>query len=200
MKSERSDDPEPLQTLVMTQAHTIQQLQAKLAAMETKFENELTALRNAQAQKTSHLEARLTKQETKVAFNVRLDTSSVGREFTGTETLLFDAVDLNLGNGYDKHTGIFTAPVAGVYEFTFKITHTPPGALHVELVKNGREVAEAEGSGDDPKYPDRASSTVVLQLKVGDEMWVRRMAGDSTHIQGSFRTSFAGILVTPDHP
>nr|KAG5710430.1 hypothetical protein BaRGS_022248 [Batillaria attramentaria] len=189
MKSERSDDPASLETLVMTQAQTIQQLQAKLAAMETKFENELTALR-----------ARITKQETQVAFNVRLDSSFVGRDFNGTETLLFDAVDVNLGDGYDNLTGIFTAPVAGVYEFTFKITHTPPGALHVFLVKNGHELAEAEANGDDREYPDRASSTVVVQLKVGNKVWVRRSDGDSTHIQGAFRSSFAGVLVVPDHP
>ncbi|KAK7506695.1 hypothetical protein BaRGS_00002170 [Batillaria attramentaria] len=179
----RSDDSPPLENVVMQQAQTISQLQAKLASMET----EMTSLKR-----------RMAKQETQAAFNVRLGSGS--QPFTGDETLVLRTVDLNSGQGYDKNTGIFTAPASGLYLFSLHITHTPPGSLQVIMVKNGNTLTEVEASGDDPKYMDRASSTVLVHLRNGDKVWVKHFDGTSTTIQGYFRTSFTGTLVVADKP
>jgi hypothetical protein len=52
------------------------------------------------------------------------------------QTIIYDSVDLNIGNGYDKKTGKFTTPSSGLYVF-----HVTTGSLDsshsiVELVVN----------------------------------------------------------------
>ena len=50
-----------------------------------------------------------------VAFDVHRTTDfNVG---TGA-TVIYDVVETNTGDGYDDHSGIFTAPVAGLYHLT----------------------------------------------------------------------------------
>ncbi|KAK7506696.1 hypothetical protein BaRGS_00002171 [Batillaria attramentaria] len=156
----RSDDALPLETVVMQQTETISQLQAKLASMET----EMTSMKS-----------RIATQETRIGFNVRLATTT-SQPFTGQETLILGAVDLNQGGGYDKTTGIFTAPI----------------------IKNGHTLAEVEANGDDPKYMDRSANSVVVHLAAEDKVWVKRVDGTVNTIQGNYRTSFAGILVIAD--
>ncbi|KAK7506691.1 hypothetical protein BaRGS_00002166 [Batillaria attramentaria] len=176
----RSDDPAPLEALVHQQAQAISQQQAELTALKT-LVNKLQA-----------------RTETKVAFQVRF-SAAISVDVTNHQTLVFDVVELNQGGAYDKDTGFFTAPVSGLYQFHVHLAHTPPGRVQVFIVRNGREVAEVESSGDDA-YMDRSSNSVVVQLSPGDKVWVRRDNGDVTKIQGGYRTSFSGILVVPFQP
>ena len=72
------------------------------------------------------------KTETKVAFNARLRNQGTEDE-ADHQIIVNHVVDLNQGNGYDTVTGVFVAPVSGIYEFHMKITHVPPGAVHVHV-------------------------------------------------------------------
>ena len=65
------------------------------------------------------------KQEAEVGFNARF-SSKPTVSVTGTQNIVFDHVDLNQGHGYDKITGMFTAPVSGLYQFSLHI----PFLLH----------------------------------------------------------------------
>jgi hypothetical protein len=55
-----------------------------------------------------------------VNFPVGLSLASV----TKHQTIIYDSVDLNIGNGYDKTTGKFTTPSSGLYVF-----HITTGSL-----------------------------------------------------------------------
>ncbi|KAK7506693.1 hypothetical protein BaRGS_00002168, partial [Batillaria attramentaria] len=115
----------------------------------------------------------------------------------GSHHIVFGHVDLNLGGGYNNHSGVFTAPVGGVYEFSVKISHVPPGKMHVHVLKQGSPIAEVGANGDD-NYHDRSSANVVTHLKEGDRVWVERMPGSTaTNLNtGNFQTTFMGILTT----
>lgn len=121
---------------------------------------------------------------------------------------IFDAVETNLGNGYDRRTGIFIAPSSGVFAFSWTIhaagTHhagssgSQYGEMGAVLTQNG--VAKGSVYADTEKTNDDASATgfVILAASKGDKFQIIcPMAG-----QGAFystknngRTSFSGYRI-----
>jgi len=121
------------------------------------------------------------------------------------QTIVFNQVLINDGNGYNKHTGVFTAPITGTYFFTFSIlvTHT---ATNVRLVKDGEHLVGAVGYSSTEYLPnnsshrvsDHSSNSVVVQLNAGQSVWVEAYAFADTEIDGypEFRfVAFSGFLL-----
>lgn len=141
-----------------------------------------------------------------VAFYVYMSRTfkalSIGQPFR------FDAVETNVGNGYDGKTGIFTAPSAGVYAFSWTIhaagTHHAGskgdfGEMAAVLTQNG--VVKGSIYADTEKHWDDASATgfVILAASKGDKFQIIcPMAGQgaffSTRSNG--KTSFSGYRLT----
>lgn len=82
-------------------------------------------------------------------------------------TLIFDHLITNLGNNYNRFTGVFSANQAGLYVFSYTITPDAGAIMPVEIVKNsdivGSLFVHAYSS-----YQSAASSTVIIQMNVGD--------------------------------
>lgn len=53
-------------------------------------------------------------------------------------TLFFDVVRTNLGNHYNKSSGIFTAPHSGTYVFTWTAYCFAGGHTYLQLVVNAK--------------------------------------------------------------
>ncbi|XP_060606619.1 uncharacterized protein LOC132758929 [Ruditapes philippinarum] len=114
------------------------------------------------------------------------------------QKIVYDSVNLNLGGGYHHFSGIFIAPVSGIYLFCTSILAEAHKNIDVGIIKNGNQLAGAYGeSGDDTNY-DQGAASVAVQLNVGDEVWVenRWPADAKIHGQG-LHTSFTGVLVVP---
>lgn len=127
-------------------------------------------------------------------------------------TFLFDVVETNLGNGYNKTTGIFTAPSSGLYAFTWTVQaagkHVVPpinsnsqyGEINAALMQNGA-VKGVIVADTETKYDmDTATGFVVLETKVGDRF---RIAVSEWDGQGDIysnnsygRTTFSGFRVS----
>ncbi|XP_071150032.1 cerebellin-3-like [Mytilus galloprovincialis] len=91
--------------------------------------------------------------------------------------VMYDTVSTNLGGGYDKSTGMFTAPVEGLYYFTWTVL-TPPGkSFYTQLLLNDTVVARnhAGALGISTHMP--SSQSAVLQMKKNNKVSIRVYRG-----------------------
>lgn len=114
--------------------------------------------------------------------------------------LVFDNVKTNVGYAYNKFTGIFTAPINGVYVLTCTITMDGKEAYaSYDIMKN----ADIEGTffvDAEYSYDIYSSSlTVVLSLEVGDTLFLRISSTYTPHgsvvSNTNARSSVAGWLI-----
>ncbi|XP_036375395.1 complement C1q-like protein 2 [Megalops cyprinoides] len=134
----------------------------------------------------------------KVAFSAGYSDARYVGPFQTDITLVYTKVLTNIGNNYNPATGIFTAPVRGVYYFRF----TTFGAgvsirIGAVLYRNGQHTVatyDIQGSVDSH---DDSSNAAVLQLEVGDQVYVRLPAGYQLYDDAWNRCSFSGFLLFP---
>ena len=131
-----------------------------------------------------------------VAFTAILTPSDLTGLGSG-QAIRYDYVITNVGNAYHSTTGIFTAPVSGVYVFNYAILISPDESEFVELVVNGHAMMNNYGHATGSTHYVSASRTATLDLTTGDEVWVQTL-GSSIHgtgaIHGHGFTTFSGWL------
>nr|KAG5686617.1 hypothetical protein BaRGS_006291 [Batillaria attramentaria] len=136
-------------------------------------------------------------QSSAVAFSARFadDNQDNGIALGHHSVLRFDHVITNIGNGYNPQTGIFTAPVSGVYVFFLSFMSVyNKGYVMLVIDKHGEELDTAYAN-DKTKY-DQGSTEVTTHLTVGEKLWVRQQLG--TAVRGSTWTIFTGYLIHED--
>jgi len=131
-----------------------------------------------------------------VAFFAYLSQSLSLASVTKHQTIIYDSIDLNIGNGYDKTTGKFTTPSSGLYVF-----HVTTGSFDrshsiVELVVNN--VVKDIGWADSMDHEDRAVSTTAtpVSLNEGDVVLARigeYHRGNKIESNKFIRSSFSGF-------
>ncbi|KAL0966496.1 hypothetical protein UPYG_G00295960 [Umbra pygmaea] len=194
----------------------LKESQDQLKAMETRLRDsesqveELRKSNEAQAVKINSMEVRFNITENhvgalnrnhddrKVAFSASLGGSGfsghVGPFNTGI-TLVFKNVFTNIGNAYNPTTGMFTAPVRGLYLFRLFVygggQHSVP--ISAVLHKNGKQilVAYARQAG----YDVAASNGVSLLLEVGDVVNLHLWANNKIFDNASCHSTFSGHLL-----
>ncbi|XP_061187033.1 complement C1q-like protein 4 [Saccostrea echinata] len=123
------------------------------------------------------------------------------------QTHIYDVVVTNLGNGYSKHSGAFTAPRSGVYGFSWTVfasgrhmsgdSGSELGEITSQLLQNGHVKgtihADTEASYDD----EMSTGFVILSVNAGDVIMTRA----TTLHQGSYlsdgngRWTFSGFQI-----
>uniref|UniRef100_A0A3B4Z9F3 C1q domain-containing protein n=1 Tax=Stegastes partitus TaxID=144197 RepID=A0A3B4Z9F3_9TELE len=107
--------------------------------------------------------------ELKVAFSAGLtDSGSVG-PFDEETTLIFSKTITNIGRAYDQTAGVFTAPVRGVYFFSFTAADYLKGYMGLYLYWNNQPVVFNLELNDHGGYAS-TSNAVALQLEEGDRI------------------------------
>ncbi len=100
-----------------------------------------------------------------VAFFVRSGNSntSAGNVITSWSTPV-----VNEGNGFSTSTGRFTAPVAGIYVFSFTIlADADTSQTNIRLRKNGSVYVQAREDTQNSRY-QTISGTAVMSMAVND--------------------------------
>ncbi|KAL8576340.1 hypothetical protein ACOMHN_048907 [Nucella lapillus] len=96
----------------------------------------LTVRLEAQGGNISDIGTRLAKVTQSVTFTVAFSGLYIS-DLKENQTLKFDEVLLNAGDGYSPRTGLFTAPTAGLYAFHIQVTRhpsDPSSCVEVDLV------------------------------------------------------------------
>ena len=116
-------------------------------------------------------------------------------------TIKCDQVILNDGNGYNSHTGIFTARVTGVYLFTFTIDVYHKGkTVRVKLVVDNRNIVDAMANRAYGIYDwsTMSGNTAILQVNENESVWLEVYASADGEVASNSHdrvTTFSGVLL-----
>jgi len=116
------------------------------------------------------------------------------------EVIRYNVARLNNGDAMNLGTGVFTAPVAGTYFFSFAASKhgMSYNFLGAHLRLNG--VVVASGFSGALFYPSMLSIHSTLKLKVGHRIDMFKFAGElhSDQISYIHTCHFSGLLLEED--
>ncbi|KAK7883864.1 hypothetical protein WMY93_026987 [Mugilogobius chulae] len=136
-----------------------------------------------------------------VAFSTSLVVSGtqVQGPYSNFKTLVYKHVFTNIGNAYNASTGLFTAPVKGVYHFEFYVAAEAKGhSLSALLMKNGGRVVglyEHQTAGF-----STAANGVTLILEANDTVYVSMWPNNVIFDNENHHSTFSGHLLFPMSP
>ena len=117
---------------------------------------------------------------------------------TSDQTILFDNAKINEGEHYNVTTGIYTAPVTGIYQF-FAYVRSSPKASWTLILGSLTYINPKETYNDEPE-PEAEGASVIVRLQAGQTVHVNTgnqpytVTGDSI---GRY-TWFGGYLLFAD--
>ncbi|KAM3590033.1 uncharacterized protein V6R79_002477 [Siganus canaliculatus] len=116
----------------------------------------------------------------KVAFTAVADQGGKHGPFDRDTKMVFGTDITNIAGAYDATSGIFKAPVKGVYYFRFTYHAVKKDKTGLTLMKGGDTIVHMhDASPSKPESIDNAGNGAVLQLNHGDEVYVTLPAGSA---------------------
>ena len=132
----------------------------------------------------------------KVAFSVHIQVSDT-ISMTKGNIVIFNEIVTNLGDGYNKDSGSFTAPVSGVYSFSLYFMTSNTAWSYLGIYVNGESQCNVAGHS---AYGVSGCS-VIKEIKTGDVVNVRVAHGATlyTNTNENYRNQngFVGMLYKP---
>ncbi|XP_034005961.1 complement C1q-like protein 2 isoform X2 [Trematomus bernacchii] len=185
----------------------------KLKAMETRLVNSETRLVNSETRlmdtvtRLMDTENRLKESENQILelknkeHKTVIFSAATGGggntigPFNTDTTLIYRTLITNIGAAYSPSTGIFVAPVPGVYYFTIFFHVGRDHGTILRLYKNNELIIKTHDFPSTSDRADNGGNTVFLQLVQGDRVYVQ--LGANKHVWGTdYDTTFSGFLVT----
>uniref|UniRef100_A0A3B4VCB7 C1q domain-containing protein n=1 Tax=Seriola dumerili TaxID=41447 RepID=A0A3B4VCB7_SERDU len=137
------------------------------------------------------------KETPKVAFAASLGGNGLVKTTNGNKDLIYRDVLTNVGGAYNAETGVFTAPVRGVYYIRFTANAPTNYPMSAVLYKNNNAIqliAHEQPSGEGS---DTASNGAALLLEQGDKLkmvlWHETQIWDNSN----HHSIFSGFLLFP---
>nr|XP_011414239.2 complement C1q-like protein 4 [Crassostrea gigas] len=137
-------------------------------------------------------------RQSQIAFHVRLTHNIVNLGIH--QSIEFDKVLLNDGNGYSIYSGHFVAPVSGLYVFAWTISSGDHHCIVYDVVKNNEILVYFISDANDHRDWAVSSGTAVTRMNAGDRVWIRVSNIEiycSHYVFGTGlgTSSFAGYLI-----
>ncbi|XP_076088722.1 complement C1q tumor necrosis factor-related protein 3-like [Mytilus galloprovincialis] len=127
----------------------------------------------------------------KVAFMVK--TISALINIPAKSTVVYHTVVTNIGNGYDKSTGIFTAPSNGIYIFSWTVLTHNHKYFVTYLALNGNVIIKNYTGANSVADHISSSQNAVLEIKKDDKVFVKVLEGyTGQYMIGNHYSSFSG--------
>ncbi|XP_043954287.1 complement C1q-like protein 2 [Gambusia affinis] len=134
------------------------------------------------------------KEAFKVVFSAGISNSGAIGPYSTSKTLIYTRIMTNLGNAYNQHTGIFVAPVRGMYYFSFFYHAGGKHPVALRLLKNNQIVVESTDQATSSDGADNGGNAAFMELRQGDQVYVQLVA--NCHVWGDTdRTTFSGFLL-----
>ncbi|XP_034766810.2 complement C1q-like protein 3 [Acipenser ruthenus] len=132
----------------------------------------------------------------KIAFSAALVESGswIIGPFNTDTNLVYKKVFTNIGNCYNPSTGIFTVMVKGVYYFRFSAYNDGTPNTNAAMFKNSERIVSIwDTVGEDNE--DSASNGAVLELQVGDSVYISLHAQRVVYDDINHYNTFSGFLL-----
>ncbi|CAI5642618.1 complement C1q tumor necrosis factor-related protein 3 isoform X1 [Oreochromis niloticus] len=187
--------PQDIHAVLRELTAALAEQRVKIAFLEKENQDHVTKLKELEKKEIETDKKVEQLQVKQVAFSASLLDQGHGDigPFNTQITLIFKHVVTNIGNAYNPHTGIFTAPVRGVYHFDWSSYGYGNIGTGGVLFRNGENIFlayEQQTSGG-----VSASNGASLLLEVGDQVSVRLWAGARIHDNQNHQTTFSGHLI-----
>ncbi|XP_045194302.2 complement C1q-like protein 4 [Mercenaria mercenaria] len=143
-----------------------------------------------------------TQSPSRVAFTAYLDHHMT--HLGDNQAIVYNKILLNAGEAYNIHNGMFTAPISGVYIFSWSCTARRTGSsfdIWVTLVVNSATQTTAVAESQSTYYDHQGSSTVIIHVNKGDIVWTKRLSSGGAEIHSETErrvSSFTGALLSSD--
>ncbi|XP_041349266.1 EMILIN-2-like [Gigantopelta aegis] len=173
-----------------------------LARLETRIQSLETSKRNLEIEVQSlkasnlYLEAQLkTKQDLTppISFRAGFSNDPSPVKYSNGQIVVFDKIYLNDGNAYTAHSGMFRAPVSGLYIFTLHVLPSS-GAMSFIIVQDNKSVAHMEGTASG----GTESMQIAVHVHKNQDVWISKIWGDGDTLRGQMLSTFSGFLLRID--
>ncbi|XP_062321830.1 uncharacterized protein LOC134023599 isoform X10 [Osmerus eperlanus] len=168
--------------------HHVEELKAFDAALETRLSLSECHVEELKAENEGR---------PKVAFYTALTDSGHVGPFNTDTSLVYSKVFTNIGNAYSPVTGVFTAPVRGVYYFRFTAADNRcSGSIGIHMHKNDLLIMGNYALTND-RHRKYVVNAVTLELEQGDMIMMRLPSGHGLTDNSSNHNTFSGFLLFP---
>lgn len=104
-------------------------------------------------------------------------------------TVIYNKVISNMGNAYDAQTGVFEAPISGLYSFSFTGMAYNSTTLQLLLIKDNNYIVKAYSNGS-----CSGTNTADLYLQPTSKVWII-VGFNAGHLHTSDYNCFSGFRV-----
>ncbi|XP_076592752.1 complement C1q-like protein 4 [Chaetodon auriga] len=163
---------------------TLVQLQAERRAMSDRLD-------------VAERELRRVRETPKVAFAASLGGNGAVKTTSGNKDLIYREVLTNVGGAYNSETGVFTAPIRGVYYIRFTANAPADFPMSAVLYKNDNKIQLITHEQQSGEGSDTASNGATLLLEKGDRLKMVLWQNTQIWDNSNHHSTFSGFLLFP---